>query len=77
MKTLLVLSILAALLGGCVVAPGGYYDGRDGNYQDRGYDRNDDRRQNRNYHRGDGSSRDYDHRRDYGNPSDPFKDHGS
>ncbi len=77
MKSLLVLSILAALLGGGIVAPGGYHNGRDGYYQDHGYDRNDDRNQNRNYNRGDGNSRDYDHRRDYSNPSDPYKEHGS
>jgi hypothetical protein len=77
MKRLLALSILFALLGGCVLAPGGYYDGRDGYYRDHGYDRNNDRYQNPNYNRDGGNRHDYDHRRDYGNPSDPFKDHGS
>ena len=47
MKPWLMLSILAALLGGCVVAPVGYRDGRNGYYQDRGYDRYDGRYQNR------------------------------
>ena len=34
MKRVLVLSLLAALLGGCVVVPLGYYRG-DGYYRDR------------------------------------------
>jgi hypothetical protein len=37
MKPVLILLILAASLGGCVVAPPGYDGNRGGYYQDRGY----------------------------------------
>jgi hypothetical protein len=37
MKYILILSILAASLGGCVVVPAGYDDNRGGYYRDHGY----------------------------------------
>jgi len=51
MKYILVLSLLAASLGGCVLAPG-YDDNRGGYHHDGGY----------NYDRNDGNFRDYDNR---------------
>jgi hypothetical protein len=42
MKFILILSILAALLGGCVLAPAGYDDNRRGYYyQGHGYGHGD------------------------------------
>jgi hypothetical protein len=41
MKYILILSILAASLGGCVLAPAGYDDNRGGYYQDHGYNHGD------------------------------------
>ena len=41
MKYILILSILAASLGGCVLAPAGYDDNRGGYYQEHGYNRGD------------------------------------
>jgi opacity protein-like surface antigen len=43
MKRLLILSTLAALLGGCAIVPVGYgyNDNRDGYNRERGYDRGD------------------------------------
>jgi hypothetical protein len=38
MKYILILSILAVSLGGCVVVPAGYDDNRSGYHQDHGYD---------------------------------------
>lgn len=40
MKQILLLSILAALLGGCASSPSGYNDGRDGYYRDHNYSQN-------------------------------------
>jgi hypothetical protein len=37
MKYILILSILAASLGGCVLVPGGYDDNRGGYYNDHGH----------------------------------------
>jgi hypothetical protein len=48
MKYILMLSIIAASLGGCVVVPGGYDDNRGGYYHD--------------HDRGDGNFRGYDDR---------------
>ena len=62
MKYILILSILAASLGGCVLAPIGY--DRDGYYRERGY------------HRGDGNYRDYRYRGEYGNQGSSYRDHG-
>ena len=39
MRYILILSILAVSLGGCVVVPAGYDNNRGGYYQDHGYDR--------------------------------------
>jgi hypothetical protein len=39
MKYILILSVLAASLGGCVLVPAGYDDERGGYHRDRGYDR--------------------------------------
>jgi hypothetical protein len=62
MKYILILSILAALLGGCVIAPAGY--DRDGYYRERGYSR------------GDGNYREYRYRGGFGNQGDSYRDHG-
>jgi hypothetical protein len=70
MKYVLILSILAALLGGCAYGPRGYGDNRDGYYQERGYYRNVG-----GYFRNDGYSRDYNYRRDSGNYGNPYWDH--
>ena len=51
MKYVLILSILAALLGGCVVAPVGYGD------RERGYNRGDGSSLDRDYN--DGNYRNY------------------
>ena len=68
MKYILIFSILAALLGGCVIAPAGYGDNRGDYYRERGYTRGDsnyrDRDYNRGYYRG-------------GNQETPYRDHGS
>ena len=64
MKYILILSILAASLGGCVIAPAGYGDNRDGYYRERGYNR------------GDGNYRDYRYGGQYGNQGNPYRDHG-
>jgi hypothetical protein len=61
MKYFLILSILTASLGGCVIAPAGY--DRDGYYRDRGYNR------------GDGNYRDYRYG-GYGNQGNSYRDHG-
>jgi hypothetical protein len=55
MKFILILSILAALLGGCVLAPAGYDDNRRGYYQGGYY-------QGHGYSHGDGYYRGYDDR---------------
>ena len=66
MKNILILSIVAALLGGCIITPG-YSDQRDGYYQ-------------RGNNRGDGYYRDNGYRdngyRDYGYQGSPYRDHG-
>ena len=54
MKYILILSILAALLVGCAVAPVGYGD--DGNYRSRDFN--------------DGNYRHYSYRSDHGNQGD-------
>jgi hypothetical protein len=41
MKYILILSIIAASLGGCVIVPAGYGDSRDGYYRDGYYNHND------------------------------------
>lgn len=64
MKYILVLSIVAALLGGCVVAPAGYGDNRNGYYRERGYNR------------GDGYYRDRSYRDGHANQGDPFRERG-
>jgi hypothetical protein len=62
MKRLLILSTLAALLGGCAIVPVGYGYG-DGYSRDRGYDR------------GEGNYRGYGYRGDRDN-RDGYRDHG-
>ena len=71
MKYALILSIAAALLGGCAIVPAGYGDNRYGYYQGR------------EYNRGDGYYRDRDYYRSYNNDpywgrrnGDPFQEHG-
>jgi hypothetical protein len=64
MKYILILSILAALLGGCAIVPAGYGDHRDGySYRERGYNRGDGNYRDRYYYQGDGNYRDYGYRR--------------
>jgi len=63
MKYILIFSILASLLGGCVIVPAGSGDNR-GYYQERGYYRGDGNYRDRDYNRGDGYYRDYS--RDHG-----------
>ncbi len=70
LKSILILSILAALLGGCVVVPAGYGDNRNGYYGERGYNRGDGG--DRNYNQRDGNYRDYDYR----GQQNPYRDHG-
>jgi len=65
MKFILIFSILAALLGGCVLAPVGYGD-------DRGYYRGDGAYRDRGYYRGDDRYPDYGYR----NQGNPYHDHG-
>jgi hypothetical protein len=77
MKTLLVLSVIAAMLGGCAIGPVGYGGNRDGYYQERGYNRSDGYYRDRNYYQGDGNYRDYSRRSGDGNQGDPFRAHGS
>jgi hypothetical protein len=74
MKSILILSILAALLGGCASVPAGYGENRDGYYRERGYNRGDNNYRDRDYYRGDGNYRDYDYR---GYRGYPYQDHGS
>jgi hypothetical protein len=71
MKYILIFSILAAMLGGCVVAPG-YGDNRDGYYRERGYYRGDG-----NYRERDYNYRNYGYRGGYGNQENSYRDHGS
>jgi len=58
MKSTLVLSLLAALLGGCAIGPPGYGYYRGGYDQDRSYNRSDGYNRDRGYYR----DRDYDRR---------------
>ena len=74
MKYILILSILAALLGGCVIAPAGYGDNRGDYYRERGYNRGDSNYRDRAYNRGYGNYRDYNYRG--GNQEPPYRDHG-
>jgi hypothetical protein len=64
MKKILLLSIMAALLGGCVLAPVGYGDNRDGYYRERSYNH------------GDGYYRDSANRGEYGYQGNAYRDHG-
>jgi len=67
MKSILIFSILAGLLGGCVLAPVGYGD-------DRGYYRGDGHYyRDRDYNRGDGRYPEYGYYRDQGSA---YHDHG-
>jgi len=74
MKYILFFSIVAALLGGCVMVPLDYGDHRDGYYQDRGYHRGDGHYPQREHYRGYGNYHDDWHR---GSQGDPFWDRGS
>jgi hypothetical protein len=69
MKYILILSILAALLGGCAVVPAGYGD------RERGYNRGDGNYPGRDYN--DGIHRNYSYRGEHGNQADPYRDHDS
>ena len=71
MKYILIFSILAAMLGGCVVVP--YDDSRAGYYGERGQGTYRDR----DYNRGDGYYRDYGYRGGYYNQGNPYRDHGN
>jgi len=64
MKSILIISVCALLLGGCVIAPVPGPNYRDGYYHDRGHVR------------GDAYGRDYYYRHDYDNSRSPFQDHG-
>ena len=75
LKYILISSILAAMLGGCVIVPGGYGDNCDGYYGDRGYNRGDGNYRGRD-NRGDGNYRDYNYRGDQGSQGNPYRDHG-
>jgi hypothetical protein len=57
MKTGLLLLLVAAALGGCVIAPVGYGDGRGDYYGERTYDRSDSRYPNQHHdgYRGSGN----------------------
>lgn len=55
MKSILIFLIIAASLGGCVIAPPGYDNNRGGYNQDRGYYHNDNEGHDRGYY-----SRDHD-----------------
>ena len=76
MKYILILTILAALLGGCAIAPAGYGDNRGDYYRERGYNRGDGNYRDRNYYRGDWNYRNYSYRGEHGNQGDPYRDHG-
>ena len=77
MKPILVLSLAAAMLGGCAIVPAGYGDHRDGYYADRGYHRGDGRYRGGDFNGSDGNYRDYDYRGGQGSPANPFRaDHG-
>ncbi len=67
MKSIFILSILAALLGGCVIAPIGYGDNRDGYHGERSYSRGDGYYRDSGYHRGDGYFHDYSYHGERGN----------
>jgi len=77
MKTTLALSMLAALLAGCAIAPYGYGDHRDGYYQERGDRRSDGSYRDRSYNRGDGHYGSYSRRGEYATPGDPFRESGN
>lgn len=77
MKSIIILSIVAALVGGCAIVPLGYGNRHDGYRQDRGYGRGDGNYRNRDYNRGDRNSRDYWYRRDHESQADPFWERGS
>jgi hypothetical protein len=66
MKSIVVLSMLAVMLGGCVLVPAEYGD-------ERGYYRGDGNHRDRDYNRGDGRYPEYGYYRNQGNP---YHDHG-
>ena len=74
-KYILISSILAAMLGGCVIVPAGHGDNRDGYYGERDYNRGDGNYRGRG-NRGDGNYRDYNYRGDQGSQGNPYRDHG-
>lgn len=71
MKYILILSILAALLGGCAVVPAGYGD------RERGYNRGDGSYLDRDYNDGNYRNYNYSYRDEHGNQGDPYRDHDS
>jgi hypothetical protein len=72
MRFVLILSILAALLGGCAIVPAGQVDNRYGYSGDRGYDGRTYR--DRDYDRGYNYDRNNSYR--HYNNGDPFQEHG-
>jgi hypothetical protein len=73
MKYALILSIAAALLGGCAIVPAGYGDNRYGYSQGRDYNRGDGYYRDREYYRSNANDRDSYYMRRNG---DPFQEHG-
>lgn len=77
MKSIFILTILAALLGGCAIVPVGYRDGRDDHYRghDEYYRDRDHARGNDGYWNRDDRYRNDRGYRDSRTP--PFRDQGS
>jgi hypothetical protein len=69
MKYFVILLTLAALLGGCALAPAAYGD------RERGYNRGDSSYRNPDYN--DANYLHYSYRGEHGNQGDPDRDHDS
>jgi hypothetical protein len=76
MKSILILSLLAATLGGCAIVPAGYGDQRNGYYQERDRNRGDGYYRDRYYNQNDRNYRDYGYRGWQGNQGDLYRDRG-
>jgi hypothetical protein len=76
MKRTLLLSIIAALLGGCAVVPVGYGEHRDGYYRDRSYSRDGYYPRDSTYDQGNGYYRNRGYVGGWGDQGDPFRQHG-
>lgn len=72
MKSMIILSIVAALVGGCAIVPLGHGGRHDGYYRDRGYNRGGGNYRNRDG----GTYREHGYRRDRGSQEDPFWERG-